>query len=140
MPIIEWSESLELGQPAMDETHREFVDLLNAVADAADADLLPRLDEFIAHTDAHFAQENAWMVDIMFPPIHCHKGEHDNVLKLMHEVRDRVAAGQLELGRVLARELPEWFRLHASTMDTALAEVIKAIGYQPERQTAASAA
>ena len=139
MPLMQWSAELELGQPAMDETHREFVDMLNAVADAADADLLRRLDEFIAHTDAHFAQENAWMVDIMFPPIHCHKGEHDNVIGLMREVRDRVAAGQLELGRVLARELPEWFRLHASTMDAALAQVIKAVGYSPERKEAAPA-
>jgi hemerythrin-like metal-binding protein len=139
MPLMQWSTELELGQPAMDETHREFVDMLNAVADAADADLLRRLDEFIAHTDAHFAQENAWMVDIMFPPIHCHKGEHDNVIGLMREVRDRVAAGQLELGRVLARELPEWFRLHASTMDAALAQVIKAVGYSPERKEAAPA-
>ena len=79
------------------------------------------------------------MVDIMFPPIHCHKGEHDNVIALMREVRDRVAAGQLELGRVLARELPEWFRLHASTMDAALAQVIKAVGYSPERKEAAPA-
>jgi hemerythrin len=139
MPLLEWSAELELGQPAMDETHREFVDMLNAVADAPDAELLARLDEFIAHTDAHFAQENAWMVDIMFPPIHCHKGEHDNVIGLMREVRSRVAAGQLELGRVLARELPEWFRLHASTMDAALAQVIKAVGYQPERKEVAPA-
>ena len=140
MPILEWSREFELEVPVMDETHREFVDMLNAVADASDADLLARLDDFIAHTDAHFAQENAWMVDIMFPPIHCHKGEHDNVLALMREVRGRVAAGQLELGRVLARELPEWFRLHANTMDAALAQVIKAIGYKPERQDTATAA
>ena len=46
----------------------------------------------------------------------------------------------MELGRVLARELPEWFRLHASTMDAALAQVIKAVGYQPERKEAAPAA
>jgi hypothetical protein len=36
--------------------------------------------------------------------------------------------------------LPEWFRLHASTMDAALAQVIKAVGYQPERKEAAPTA
>ncbi|MCU0804455.1 MAG: hemerythrin domain-containing protein [Burkholderiales bacterium] len=140
MPLLEWSPEFVLDVSVMDETHREFVDMLNALAEASDAELLGRLDAFIAHTDAHFAQENAWMVDIMFPPIHCHKGEHDNVMGLLREVRERVAAGQIELGRVLARELPEWFRLHASTMDAALAQVIKAVGYQPERKEAAPTA
>ncbi|MCU0896606.1 MAG: hemerythrin domain-containing protein [Burkholderiales bacterium] len=139
MPLLEWSPEFVLEVPVMDDTHREFVDMLNALAEASDPELLDRLDAFIAHTDAHFARENAWMVDIMFPPIHCHKGEHDNVMGLLREVRERVAAGQIELGRVLARELPEWFRLHASTMDAALAQVIRAVGYQPERKEAAPA-
>lgn len=137
---LDWSPDFELGVPAMDETHREFVDLLNALAEAPDAELLARLDAFIAHTEAHFAQENAWMAEIMFPPIHCHKGEHDNVLGVMREVRNRVAAGQLELARVLARELPEWFRLHAATMDAALAQVIRATGFRPRRHEAFPAA
>lgn len=140
MPLLDWSPDFELGVPAMDETHREFVDALNAVADAPDGELLARLDDFIAHTDAHFAQENAWMAEILFPPIHCHKGEHDNVLGVMREVRERVVAGQLELARVLARELPEWFRLHAATMDAALAQVIKAAGFQARRGEALPAA
>jgi hypothetical protein len=29
MPLLEWSAALELGQPAMDATHRDFVDFLN---------------------------------------------------------------------------------------------------------------
>ncbi len=140
MPLLDWSPDFELGVPAMDETHREFVDLLNALADAPDAELLARLDDFVAHTDAHFAQENAWMAEIRFPPIHCHKGEHDNVLGVMREVRERVAGGQLELARVLARELPEWFRLHAATMDAALAQVIRAAGFQAQRREALPAA
>jgi hemerythrin len=59
-------------------------------------------------------------------------------MRLMREVRSRVASGDLEIGRALARELPEWFRLHASTMDAALAQVIKLTGFAPEREAAAA--
>ena len=31
MATLEWSEALVLNVPIMDETHREFVDLLTAV-------------------------------------------------------------------------------------------------------------
>lgn len=138
MPVMEWSDGLTLDVPAMDDTHREFVAMLNELADARDEQLLAALDRFIAHTDAHFTQENRWMHALPFPPVHCHQGEHDNVLGLMREVRRRVAAGELELGRALARELPEWFQLHATTMDAMLAQVIRLTGYAPEREVAAA--
>jgi hemerythrin-like metal-binding protein len=138
MPVMEWSETLALEVPAMDDTHCEFVVMLNAVADAPDDALLAALDRFIEHTAAHFAQENRWMHALPFPPVHCHEGEHDNVLRLMREVRARVDAGDLEIGRALARELPEWFRLHASGMDAMLAQVIRLTGYVPEREPVAA--
>jgi hemerythrin-like metal-binding protein len=109
----------------MDLTHHEFVDLVNALAAATEADLLARLDEFLAHTDAHFAQELRWMKSSGFPPIHCHDGEHTRVLDVAQEVRERVVAGDLEMARVLAREMPDWFRDHASTMDAALAQWLR---------------
>lgn len=39
---LEWSDALALGLPAMDDTHREFVDLLAQVENAADHALLAR--------------------------------------------------------------------------------------------------
>lgn len=129
MALMEWNESLELGVGPMDRTHREFVDILNGLGEADDAEFLARLDFFIEHTEAHFAQETRWMQDVRFPPIHCHEGEHENVLKVMHDVRAMVAKGDFHIGRVLVSELPEWFRLHAATMDAALAHYIKTLHY-----------
>src|SRR5574339_511518 len=105
MPLLEWSESLAVGQDAMDATHREFVDLLNRLAEASDADLLASLDAFAAHTETHFRQEEAWMAQTRFPPLACHRGEHQNILELVREVRRRVAAGELHFGRTLAAAL-----------------------------------
>lgn len=67
MPVIQWSEALHLGDAATDANHAAFCTLLNAVADASDADFLPALDAFVAHTEVHFAEENAWMEAAEFP-------------------------------------------------------------------------
>ena len=56
MPALPWSEALELGLSFMDDTHREFVDLL-AQAEAADDAALPAAwDALVAHTET-------WTVD-----------------------------------------------------------------------------
>ena len=116
----------------MDDTHREFVEQLNRVGAAGEAGLLAALDDFIAHTEAHFGQEEQWMESTAFPPLHCHQGEHAKVLETAREVRNRVAAGDLRLGRMLAEALAEWFPQHAASMDAMLAVYMEQTGFQPE--------
>lgn len=121
-----------LGLQAMDDIHYEFMRLLAALDDAPDAGQLPVLDALLAHTEAHFAQEDVWMEACDFPPMHCHRGEHERVLEVLREVRRLAAAGDHGIVRTLVRELPLWFEHHASTMDTMLAEHIAATGYVAE--------
>ena len=105
----------------MDDTHREFVAQLNRVGAAPDGELLAALDDFIGHTEAHFGQEEEWMESLQFPPLGCHRGEHEKILETAREVRKRVAAGDARLGRTLAVALAEWFPQHAQSMDAVLA-------------------
>jgi hemerythrin len=131
MAAIDWSPAWELGVDAMDETHREFVSSLGALADAPEDAILARLDELIDHTARHFSAENEWMAMLPFPPLHCHVAEHEGVLGAMRLARDYMAEGKLEVGRVLGPELIAWFENHARTMDAMLAAVIKATGFDP---------
>lgn len=126
MPQIEWTKSLELGLDRMDHTHREFVELLNRLANAPDQDIDAAFEALFAHTLAHFEQEQQWMAAINYPPAHCHEAEHEGVLGAMREVRDYIAQGKLEVGRVLAREMAVWFESHAATMDAMLAQFLLA--------------
>ena len=123
--LLKWSDALHLGHAGMDDTHREFVELLNRLSEAAEGDLLARLNEFIAHTEAHFGQEEAWMEAMQFPPLACHRTEHEGVLEIMREVRSRIAGGEPHYGQVLAKAIAEWFPLHAQSMDTVLALYIQ---------------
>ena len=139
MSALTWSETLALQHAQMDDTHREFVDLLaelEAAAGAAPADLLPRLDRFVEHTEAHFGQEDAWMATIGFQPENCHTRQHAQVLQLLREVQRRVRdEGQLELVGQLVPALAEWFVPHAQNMDGGLAQVMVATGFDPATGT-----
>lgn len=118
---MQWTDDLALGEARMDETHQEFAACLAALAVSTDDTMLAALDALIAHSEAHFGEENERMEATGFPPSHCHVNEHAGVMQISKEVRDRVAEGQHELGRVLARELDPWFRNHLQTMDGMLA-------------------
>ncbi len=121
MSEVQWQDRHLLGLEPMDTTHREFVALLEAAAAADAAGMPAALEALAAHTEEHFEMERRWMEDTDFPPQHCHKGEHENVLMIVREVRARVAGGESELGRQLAIALAEWFDGHAATMDAMLA-------------------
>ncbi|MBI1396706.1 MAG: bacteriohemerythrin [Betaproteobacteria bacterium] len=131
MAVIEWNDRLAIDDGVMDETHREFVDLVNRMADAPDEQMEAIVDEFIRHTEEHFGQEERWMRSLSFPPLGCHKREHDGVLEIAREVKQRIARGEIRFGRVLAQAVAEWFADHAASMDTVLSMYMKDQGYTP---------
>ncbi len=135
MPVMEWSDALILDKGVMDDTHREFIELLNRLADASDDEVVEILDVFILHTEEHFAQEQRWMEKMAFPPLECHAREHEGVLETAREVRKRAASGEPRFGRVLAQAVAQWFASHASSMDHVLALYMKEKGFEPEAAT-----
>lgn len=86
------------------------------------------------------------MEAIRFPPLHCHVREHEGVLEITREVRNRVAAGETHLAGVLAKAVAQWFVDHAAGMDKVLAlclqhpdQVQAAMACQPACETSAGA-
>ncbi len=116
-----WSDHYLLGFSEMDATHREFVELVSALQNAADSDFLAALDLFIGHAESHFGAEDKWMTETGFPPADCHIDEHAAVLKSAYEVRERVVLEDYSVGRSFAAELQRWFPGHADYLDSALA-------------------
>ncbi|MGL4767103.1 MAG: hemerythrin domain-containing protein [Formosimonas sp.] len=126
-PMI-FDAQMQLGNAVIDQTHAEFVELLNRLQATPVNELLPVLDEMIAHTAEHFALEESWMARINFPAAGCHVSEHTQVIGVMRMVRQRVAGGETDFAYVLATELSAWLRIHASTMDYALTNFIEVTG------------
>jgi hemerythrin len=105
----------------MDATHEEFLGLVDALLTAPDAAVAEVLAAVHAHTREHFGTEERWMDETGFPARDCHRDEHAAVLASMEGVGRKVAAGDVEAARRLARALAEWFPGHADYLDSALA-------------------
>ena len=131
-PTLTWSDDLVMNMDKMDQTHREFVDLLAATELAPDDQIIASFKTLIAHTDEHFSGENQWMQDVSFGPGGCHTDEHDMILKVMHEaLRRGEQDGNFKLVRQLTGELAVWFDGHAKSMDAVLAMFLKEVAYDP---------
>ena len=138
MAQMAFSEDLLVGFGQMDEIHEDFVEKYNALEAAnPESDLahfLKCYDDFIAHLDHHFSAENTWMEVVQFPE--CHKAEHDRVLAVVRDVRIRAEKGDLAIAGRLIKELPLWLDNHAKSMDTALAQFLLSVEFDPVTQTA----
>lgn len=119
---IAWTDMYLLGYGPMDDTHREFVDIVAQLQTAADDRLDEAMAKLRAHAESHFAQEDAWMRATDFPPRDCHIEQHEAVLKSIVEVQALTAQGNYGICRELADELAAWFPGHADYLDAALAQ------------------
>jgi len=127
MSIIKWDDAIFLlGITGMDNTHREFISLLNGLASADNKDFARLFDQLIEHTQQHFQREEELMTEYNFPAYAEHKDEHQRVLGELNQFKKRVDIGLITFARnYINARMPEWFNLHAASMDSALAAHLK---------------
>jgi hemerythrin-like metal-binding protein len=128
---LAWSDALLLELDFMDDTHREFVDLLATVEMSDDEHIVEHFRAMVDHTADHFGGEDRWMAATQFASSNCHTMQHDVVMQVLREALKRGEGGDLVLLRDLTRELGTWFTQHAQSMDAALALHLRAIGFDP---------
>lgn len=113
-----------VGITSIDELHVELEERLAALARAGDA-AQPELAALLEHLERHFSHEEGLMNSAAFPMAECHAREHRSVIEVVAEVQRLLAAGDAApLGR-LAPAMLEWFAVHASGMDAALAAYLR---------------
>ena len=122
--VLKWTPEFVLGIEAMDFTHREFLNQLNALGSIHDDKVMEKFTALIAHTKEHFHRENEWMLGLDYARAPAHVDEHEKVLNVMSAVSAYMEGGHYRMGRMVARELAQWFRHHALTMDAELAKFL----------------
>lgn len=137
---LNWTPRLETGDARMDETHEEFVDMLNQLLATPTEQQLPLYRQFIAHTVEHFAQEERWMVATGFAADNCHASHHATILETMNAVVEHFEQGDTDIINRLAEALAEWFPQHAASMDAGLALHLKEVGFDSRTETLADPA
>ncbi len=126
MLIEVYDPTFGLDMPEMDETHREFLALLNLLAEAKGHEFEKLFLQLFEHTEQHFAREKELMEESGFPALGEHVDEHRRILGELNQYKRKVTKGATSFAKAYVKDrLPEWFRLHLSTMDSALAAHLK---------------
>lgn len=121
METVQWSDALRLDLDPMDAMTRELVRLLACAQTAGDGELTPAWADLVAHTAAHFGQEDTWMRETGHGQGDAHALQHRVVLNLLREGLAQAQCGQLAPVRQMASELAAWFTRHVQSFDAALA-------------------
>jgi hemerythrin len=114
-----------VGFKPIDDLHREFESILEALNDPAEADYGAHLLALHEHLLRHCATEEQFMLQENYAHYARHKRAHEHLLDSVSDVRRKFDAGDIDAVRRYAADLMNWFAIHASTEDAELAAFLK---------------
>jgi hemerythrin len=123
MPLLEWNENLSIGVPSVDAQHKKLLAILNELYDAMQAGdgqsvLGKVLKELADYTVYHFQYEESLFAQTGYGGAPDHKREHDDLTKLVREVRRKYEAGSTPaLSEEVLAFLRQWLFLHITGTD-----------------------
>jgi hemerythrin-like metal-binding protein len=121
--VAEGQGAYAVGVQSIDALHVELEERLAALTRAGD-DAQAELEALQEHLQRPFSHEEALMAEAAFPMADCHAREHLSVVEVVTEVQRRLGGGDTAPLERLAPAMLEWFAVHASSMDSALASYL----------------
>jgi len=123
-----YKESVEhMDVDEMQETHEEEIKILNELDKLAtqyviqkthQSELEAKIEEYLAHVKAHFANEERLMKKYDFPSYEMHKMAHDMFLAdIGITIKQWKKFGDINKVINFIRKSPEWIVLHINTVD-----------------------
>lgn len=120
-----WQEGYECGDPTIDAEHRELFVLANKLIDAAlpeqvkPAALRVALEEFLAHVQRHFADEEAILARLHYDRLDEHRRAHARLVRRALAMAAKLDAGELSLGTIVEFLAQDVVARHLAVMDRA---------------------
>lgn len=124
-PYYQWTESMSVGIPLLDEDHKALIRLINRLhaglaAGAEFVELEDIFDRLVAYIEFHFTREEKVMEAGGYPGAAAHREEHEGFTQAIYEMRDRYAR---EGDQTMTAELPDylknWLNHHILLQDMA---------------------
>ncbi len=116
-----------VGFKPIDDLHREFQAILDALNDPAEADFGEDLLALHEHLLRHCATEERFMLQENYPHYERHKRAHGHLLESVAEARRRFDANDFDGVHRFSTELMSWFAIHAQSEDAELAGFLKGV-------------
>jgi hemerythrin len=116
-----------VGFKPIDDLHREFQAILDALNDPAEAEFGEDLLALHEHLLRHCSTEEQFMLQENYPHYERHKRAHEYLLESVAEARRRSDANDISGVKRFSKELMSWFAIHAQTEDAELAGFLKGV-------------
>ena len=118
---------MSVGVDLLDSDHRVLMNIINSLAEIARGPRTPRnaerigntLDTLVTYTKSHFGREEKVMVASGFPGLDAHHGEHENFIRDVGEMSERISRGEEGAIGELAAYLKSWWEHHILIQDMA---------------------
>jgi len=132
MIYVEQVEYMSVEQ--MQQTHEDEIKILNDIDKLAIIyeikktgleELEKKINEYIEHVKAHFANEERLMQEYDFPSYDMHKESHNMfLLDLEYSIKQWKRAGDIKKIIYFIRKTPEWIVLHVNSVDAPTANFL----------------
>jgi hemerythrin len=131
MAQMGWSDCLSIGEPAMDQHHKQLFELINLLDDAVrvsvrNPQVIEILTELVSFTRFHFGEEDKVMAEAGYKGIEEHRVLHQKLLRAVADVLEKYKAGKLSAASNLAAFLHFWLEKHIAGHDQQYAQHIAA--------------
>lgn len=130
MSLFAWSSDYSLGHGTIDGQHKRLFELGNELHTAmtqgkGKGALSETLNNLVAYTKTHFADEEHLMVTHHYPDYAAHKAAHDALTTRVIEFQQEFEAGRVGMTIELLQFLRDWLRTHIGETDRKVAVFLK---------------
>jgi hemerythrin len=130
MRVLQWEESMSVGDARIDADHRALFELLDRLRVAAREDWPPEirleiLSELVRSSEVHFAREEQIMSSFEYPERLAHRAEHSKLMAQVRELHGKVSKGNLSLSLSVFQFLYGWLARHIEVKDKPLGQAYR---------------
>ncbi len=126
MDFIQWSKSVVLNVPILDEQHKNMVDLTNQLHGLLETknktQINKTLKSILDEMEIHFETEDKLMKESKLPLFFSHKLEHERFYNKLNNIYFRVESGEKQLTLDNLKMIKIWFFNHIEFKDRSLAD------------------
>lgn len=124
MPLFLWKEDMSVGVAALDEEHKQIIDIINQLYESVleGGAGLPGLDDvykkLVGYIDTHLEHEELLFEQTDYPEAEVHVHEHERLAKrVIKAIQDHESGGKDSSPMDLMIFLSDWLRSHVMICD-----------------------
>ena len=127
--FLEWTDSLSVGVPAMDEQHKKLIAMINNLNTAmssgeAARSVGPILDALVEYAAIHFAHEEELMQSHRYQALEPHRAIHRQFVARAIALKNDFSSGKTLMSRDVMLFLKDWLVNHIMGTDKKYGVVI----------------